>query len=283
MEDKEHSPSNEQLDLLGGLDPSNDEGFNLIGSFSIDSDTSMMALENSSNSKPVPEMLLIIDTETTGLDHEKDSCIEVGSILFNVPNRAVIAQQSFLLPVEDNNAQLINRIPASITRLDQSWREGLSYLQSLIDAAEVIVAHNASFDQKWFGKEPLPEVSKPWLCTMEDINWPSELQIRARPSVRDLALAYEVPVWSAHRALTDCIYLAEVFRRCDDLETLLIKGLEPRSLMRAKVSYEQRKLAKDAGFTWNHPVAGAWTRRMSEREIRDLDFSVVPVDVDRVN
>ena len=113
---------------------------------------------------------------------------------------------------------------------------------------------------------------------MEDIRWPAERQLRSRPSVRDLALAYEIPVWAAHRALSDCTYIAEVFRRCDDLEGLLIRGLEPRQLMRAQVSYDNRHLAKDAGFRWNDPIKGAWTRRLSEREASELAFSVVAVE-----
>ena len=114
---------------------------------------------------------------------------------------------------------------------------------------------------------------------MEDISWPLELGLKSRPSVKDLALAYEIPVWSAHRALTDCIYLAEVLRRCSDLETLLMQGLEPRTLMKADVSYEERHLAKDSGFRWNDPIRGAWTRRISQREIRKLPFPVTNVDL----
>ena len=94
-----------------------------------------------------------------------------------------------------------------------------------------------------------------------------------------MALAYEVPVWSALRALTDCIYLAEVLKRCKDLEILLMHGLEPRRLMKAEVSYDERQLAKNAGFRWNEPVKGAWTRRISEREIRKLPFPVTNVDL----
>ncbi|WP_413326047.1 3'-5' exonuclease [Synechococcus sp. MIT S9503] len=222
--------------------------------------------------------LLIIDTETTGLDPQLDHCLEVGVILFDVPSRQVLAQHSFLLPVEANAAEAINRIPAAATNLPQPWRPALSYLQSLLDAADVLVAHNAAFDRQWFGRGHLPATDKPWLCSMEEMRWPAERLLRSRPSVRDLALAYEIPVWAAHRALTDCIYLAEVFRRCDELEQLVKRGLEPRQLMRAQVSYDDRHLARDAGFRWNEPVKGAWARRLSEREARDLDFPVVPVD-----
>ena len=222
--------------------------------------------------------LLIIDTETTGLDPQLDHCLEVGVILFDVPSRQVLAQHSFLLPVEANAAEAINRIPAAATNLPQPWRPALSYLQSLLDAADVLVAHNAAFDRQWFGRGHLPATDKPWLCSMEEMRWPAERLLRSRPSVRDLALAYEIPVWAAHRALTDCIYLAEVFRRCDELEQLVERGLEPRQLMRAQVSYDDRHLARDAGFRWNETVKGAWARRLSEREARDLDFPVVPVD-----
>ena len=224
------------------------------------------------------ENILILDTETTGLDNEKDDCLEVGSILFNVKNRSVLAQQSFLLPVEINNAEKINNIPAEITRLSQPLSEAIKYFESLVRVSDVIVAHNAEFDMKWFGLNKLPQIEKQWICSMDDITWPVDRQLKTRPTVRDLALAYGVPVWNAHRALTDCIYLAEVFKRCSDLEKLLIRALEPKVLFRAQISYEERHLAKNAGFRWNESIKGAWSRRMSRRDMEKLEFPVHEVD-----
>ena len=74
---------------------------------------------------PSLDNILILDTETTGLDNENDDCLEVGSILFNVKSRSVLAQLSFLLPVEKNNAEKINNIPAEITRLPQPLFEAI--------------------------------------------------------------------------------------------------------------------------------------------------------------
>ena len=225
-----------------------------------------------------PENILILDTETTGLDNETDDCIEVGSILFNVKSRSVLAQQSFLLPVESNNAEKINNIPAAITRLPQPFFEAIKYFESLVHASDVILAHNASFDKKWFGLKKLPHIEKQWICSMDDITWPSDRQLKTRPSVKDLALAYGVPVWNAHRALTDCIYLAEVFKRCSELEKLLIRALEPKVLFRADISYAERYLAKNAGFRWNDAIKGAWSRKMSRRDMEKLEFPVCEVD-----
>ena len=230
---------------------------------------------------PLPQRLLILDTETTGLDPQRDRCIELGAVLFDLPRRSVLSQVSLLLPCDQNAAQAVNGIDPELTQQPQPWPQGLQWFEALLASADLVVAHNAAFDRQWFGIEPLPAIHKPWLCTMEDIRWPADRNLRSNPSVRDLALAYSVPVWAAHRALTDCIYLAQVFERCDDLEQLVQQGLEPRRLYRARLSYEERHRAREAGFRWNEPVSGAWSRRLSEREAALLPFPVVPVDGDQ--
>lgn len=225
----------------------------------------------------VPETLLILDTETTGLSSLQGQCIEVGAILFHVSHRAVLTQVSFLMPCAANAAEAINGIPAAVTRLEQPWQEALACFRSMVGASDVLVAHNAAFDRQWFGLGPLPLLDRPWICSMEDIRWPAERQLRSTPSVRDLALAYGVPVWAAHRALTDCIYLAQVFERCADLEALLQAALEPRSLYRAELAYAERQRAREAGFRWNEAVPRAWSRRLSRREVEALAFPVALV------
>ena len=47
--------------------------------------------------------------------------------------------------------------------------------------------------------------------------------------------------------------------------------------MRARVSYDDRHLARDAGFRWNDPVKGAWSRRISARA-DELPFPVSSVE-----
>ncbi|MCP9926845.1 3'-5' exonuclease [Cyanobium sp. CH-040] len=225
-----------------------------------------------------PASLLILDTETTGLDPARGRCIEVGAILFTVAERAVLSQVSFLLPTDTNPAEHVNGIAAAVTRLPQPWQAGLRCFMAMLEAADAVLAHNAAFDRQWFGIDPLPPVGKPWICSMEDIRWPAHLHLRASPSVRDLALAHGVPVWAAHRALSDCTYLAQVLERCADLEALLLGALEPRQLFRARLSYAERQKARDAGFRWNDPVPGSWSRRLTEAEAAALPFPVERVD-----
>ena len=226
------------------------------------------------NQKTNIEKILILDTETTGLDENKDEIIEIGCILFHVTSKSVLSQVSFLFPVSSNEAEHINGISAEVTNIKQPWEDGLNFFLKLVDCSDLIIAHNVEFDKKWFGKGRLPKLEKKWICSLEDINWSFQKNLKNRPSVTDLALSFSIPVWSLHRALSDCFYISEVFKKCENLEELLIKATEPRFLYKALVSYEERSLAKKAGFRWNNPAQGAWSRKLTVEEANNLDFKV---------
>lgn len=222
--------------------------------------------------------VLIVDTETTGLSPTDSYCIEVGAILYNVVLGQEICQLSFVLPCLINPAQDVNNIPPAVTTLGPEPQHSIALFQQLVGAADAIVAHNADFDRQWFGIGMLPPIpeSKPWICTMSDVPWPKDLRLKGRPSVTALALAHGVPVWAAHRALTDCIYLSHVFKKRSDLQLLLKAALEPRQLYQALVSYDERHLAKEAGFSWNTDGSKKWTRKMTQSEADTLPFATQP-------
>ena len=228
----------------------------------------------SENQNKAIENILILDTETTGLDENKDEIIEIGCILFHVSSKSVLSQVSFLFPVTTNEAENINGIPAEVTNVVQPWEDGLNFFLQLVDCSDFIVAHNVDFDKKWFGKGRLPKLNKKWICSLEDINWSFQKSLKNRPSVTDLALSFSIPVWNLHRALAYCFYLSEVFKKCENLEELLLKATEPRFLYKALVSYEERYLAKKEGFRWNSPLEGAWSRKLTVEDANKLNFKV---------
>ena len=94
------------------------------------------------------EKILILDTETTGLDENKDEVIEIGCILFDVSFKCVLSQVSFLLPVNNNEAEHVNGISAEVTNISQPWEDGLNFFLKLVDSSDFIVAHNVEFDKK---------------------------------------------------------------------------------------------------------------------------------------
>ena len=261
--------SNDNLDQLDFLN----KHFKKISNKNGLVQTDNLIINTTSNKKSVGS-ILILDTETTGLDENNDEVVEIGCILFNVPSKSVLSQLSFLLPVEINEAEFINGISVDVSNVMQPWKEGIQFFLKLVEACDFIVAHNAAFDKKWFGKGNLPSLDKKWICSLDDINWSFKKNIKSRPSVTDLALGFNIPVWNLHRALADCYYISEVFKKIDNLEDILLKATEPKYLYKAIVSYEDRLLAKNAGFRWNSPVQGAWTRKLSETEATELDFKV---------
>jgi DNA polymerase-3 subunit epsilon len=220
--------------------------------------------------------ILILDTETTGLDPSDGSTvIEVAGILFDVHLRDVIAQCSVLLKTETNGAQHINMITPDLSRsAPRILAPMLKAFYAMAKEADYAVAHNADFDKKWFGDGGcLPDLGLKWICSMDDINWPSSKK-HGRSSVVSLALDYGVPVWSAHRALTDCTYLAEIMKREPNLTRILIESLEPRKIYISMLPYESRQQCKDAGFVWNQLVPKAWAKKMRPTEADKLGFKV---------
>ena len=81
--------------------------------------------ERVTNKNKKIEKVLILDTETTGLDENKDEVIEIGWILFDVSYKCVLSQVSFLFPVNNNEAEYINGIPAEVTKIPPCFNSKL--------------------------------------------------------------------------------------------------------------------------------------------------------------
>jgi DNA polymerase-3 subunit epsilon len=230
------------------------------------------------------ERVLIIDTETTGLEPETSQIIEIGAILYSVCHQMALQQTSVLFPAETNPAENINRIkPAALANLPTSVTvQGLATIREMAQMADVIAAHNADFDRQWFSSTSpsqglLPELTDaqghllPWVCTCQDFEWPK--QIRPGQSLVELALAHDIGVVSNHRALTDCQLLAALFDRMPDLSDMFERALRPKARFAAVVSYQKRELAKQAGFKW-YPDRKTWERVMAVEDIKMLPFPV---------
>jgi len=211
---------------------------------------------------------LIVDTETTGLDPAKDAVIEIGCILYSVEHQTSLVSFSSLIPnVTENPCENINRIPsAALAAMGAIYYAPFS---PMIDAADVLVAHNADFDQSFLRDEWR---SKPWACTRFDFAWPR--QMRDGESLATLVLAHGIGVMSAHRALTDCQLIAALFDRMTDLPAMFARAMRPKGTFVAMVSYDDREKAKAAGFQWE-AATKRWFRRMAIEDAAALPFKTL--------
>lgn len=220
--------------------------------------------------KPPIRRIVALDTETTGLDPEKHGVIEIACILWDVKHRTSIARWATLDSYAGvNEAEHINGIPQELLE-DLPRIRKMDWLlpaTELMASGDLIIAHNAPFDQAFVGN--LVE-GVPWVCSKDDIRWPIETKKR---SLIDVALAHGVPVYSAHRAMADADLIIRLLERCHelghDVQGMLAEGLRRSQLPKFKYKslepFERKDAVKAAGFHWDAEER-IWWRTMNEED-----------------
>jgi DNA polymerase-3 subunit epsilon len=215
----------------------------------------------------------LIDTETTGMNPDVDRTIEVAVALFDVKHAQPVASFASLIrgPAE-NEAQSANGIPAAMLpearEADRVW----SAVGWIIEPAQIIVAHNASFDQQF-----TPDLGRPWICSEEDITWPGSTKGGRGGSLAHLALSLGLGVAHAHRAMSDVDTLSRILTRLaekgHDLEAMLVHAMRPKAMFHSLAPFEMKDVVKSHGFRWS-PEEKIWWRRMAIEDAKDLPFKV---------
>lgn len=219
--------------------------------------------------------ILIMDTETNGVDPLKNQVIEIAGVLWNVDHRCIVEVYSGLLPAPHNEAEHINRIPHKLVE-DLPMGDAISVWASFMcmaTSADAFLAHNAEFDKKFVSMNNLKFAnSLPWICSIEDFEWP----IKGESSkLINIALEHGIAITSAHRALQDCLILARLFESIPDIDERMQKAydhsLVEKHVFIANVTFAQRETAKAHGFRWN-PDNKTWWKRMTAEDTEHLPF-----------
>lgn len=156
--------------------------------------------------------VLILDTETTGLDSSKDRLIELALILVDVDKATGLPLQ--VQEVFDELEDPGRPIPAEATRVTgitdamvAGKRLNEARVAELMAGVDLVIAHNARFD-RGFMENRLPAFAYlPWACSVSEIDW----QAQGRGSAKLEFLAHELGFfYDAHRAEMDCHALLAV-------------------------------------------------------------------------
>ena len=169
---------------------------------------------------------VIIDTETTGLDHRKDEIIEIGVIAFTFDERGTIGD---ITGVYGGLQQPQNTIPAEITKITGITDEmvagqfiDIPMLRSLIEPADLVIAHNARFDRPFCEAFSPMFSGKAWACSNAEIDWASR-------GFEGTKLGYLIGqagfFHNGHRAVDDCFALLEILDRKVEADGISIRRL----------------------------------------------------------
>jgi DNA polymerase-3 subunit epsilon len=223
--------------------------------------------------------VLILDTETTGLDPKVNDIIEIGAILYSLESNTTLAAVSMVLPGQGTNEAIdINKIPVGalgeVDAMPNLRASFGNFLATMIEEADIFVAHRASFDKGFLTLQNLKLFSsKPWVCSKFDIVFD-----KGRPgaSLVELALDHGLGVFNNHRSLRDCDLISMIFGTytSERLRELFAKAVLPRSYYAAVTTYAQREGPKNAGFAWNGPFKLWWKRLTDLEAFAITDFQI---------
>jgi len=217
--------------------------------------------------------IIFIDTETTGLpDKDYSSVIELGSCTW-VSDVGIISMESFLL----NNLRVkempedsyrVHGIKAE-TVLNYGRQPASSLGQFFINMkeADAICAARYVFD-----KEMLERDAKRLKITMPQCTWIDFLSdIPYGPKIKGHSVAHIAADHGfvnpfPHRALTDVLTMVSVIERGKyNMKKVVEDCQSPMLTVRAKVSFEQKEMAKKKGFKWN-PTDKVWFKALRENQ-----------------
>ena len=218
------------------------------------------------------QRVIVLDTETTGLDQRSEHIIELAmlSVLVDTTTGQPVGPVTTYESFEDPGKP----IPAAITEItgiDDSMVQGQriddARVAELVQAADLIVAHNAGFDRP-FVEARLPVfASKAWNCSFAGIDWKAQ----GSGSAKLEFLAHERGwFYDAHRALVDCHALLQVLAAPlrsgqSGLQQLLQGATQTRYKLRATgAPFDAKDALKSRGYRWDNENRVWWTTLMGQ-------------------
>ena len=206
-----------------------------------------------------------VDVETTGLDRETDSIIELAVQRFRFDGLGRVIQVGVpRVWREDPGVPLDSRI-TKLTGLAADDLAGQVIDEAaaveILSSADIIVAHNAAFDRPFIDRR-LPAIAgKPWACSMAELDW-LELGFDGR------ALAHLLSqcgwFYEGHRAENDILALIYLLAHgLPDGETILAKLIACSEKPTYRVNavdapFDAKDRLKSRGYRWDSALRFWW-------------------------
>lgn len=216
--------------------------------------------------------VLVLDTETTGLDQTRDKIIELALLQVDVDSTTglPVGEVQVYDGLEDPGMPISKEIEA-ITGISSEMVRGQQLdearVAALLAGADMVIAHNAGFDRP-FCEARIPQFAQlPWGCSFADIDWKKEGHGSAKLEYLAMEMGW---FYDAHRAEADCHALLAVLGETLPVSSqsglakiIRASGVASYRLQATGAPFESKDLLKARAYRWN-PEQKVWHTRLAD-------------------
>ncbi|MET4149026.1 MULTISPECIES: 3'-5' exonuclease [unclassified Bradyrhizobium] len=223
---------------------------------------------------------VLLDTETTGLDHRKDEIIELGMVKFDyLADGRIVGVRDIFSAFNEPSSPIPPEVVA-ITGITDEMVAGHKLeeaaVAAFVDGVVIAIAHNAGFDRK-FAERYWPIFERmAWGCSMTEVDWRAHGFAGSQLGylLNGAGLFHQ-----AHRAVDDCHALLEILdfvlptTGSPSLALLLDTARQKTVRIWAEQSpFELKDSLKRRGYRWSDGADGrpkSWYVDVCESAVDD--------------
>jgi DNA polymerase III subunit epsilon len=219
---------------------------------------------------------VVLDVETTGVSSVQDHIIEIGirKFTYNGETGQILDRldgygelQDPGIPIPEVITKLTGITDAMVRGRSIDW----SKVNQWISEADLVLAHNASFDRPFIEKHCAAAQNALWGCTFKQIDWNSKGFPTAKLEILSIFHGFYV---DAHRALEDSDALLHLLTfPCPTSSSPYLKELLASAhckwmrVLAKRSPFEKKDLLKGRRYRWDQ------NQKLWYRDIPDLELS----------
>ena len=232
------------------------------------------------------QRVIVLDTETTGLDSKSEKVIELAmlSVLVDSATGLPVGPVTIYESFEDPGKPIPPQI-TEITGIDDSMVQGQriddAAVTAMVAQADLVVAHNAGFDRPFVEARFPVFASQAWNCSFMGIDWKKEGSGSAK---LEFLAAERGWFYDAHRAQVDCHALLQVLASPladgqTGLSRLLAGAGQTRYKLRATgAPFEAKDKLKSRGYRWDGE-GRVWWCSLASDDLLDAECAWLRAEV----
>lgn len=215
-----------------------------------------------------------LDLETTGLNVKTDRITEIGCVLWHVESKQPVQMYSAFCydksypPLSPEITKLTGITQEYLDKFSTDLQGAIPEVLWMIDRSSYVLAHNGTkFDRPLFENEMKrinAHYKQPidWIDSSVDVPYPEDLQIR---KLTYLAAEHGFINPFPHRALFDVMTMLKIISQYEFSEVLRYFK-SPNVTLHALVSFENKDLARNAGFRWDADIK-RWVKVVKDFQV----------------